>query len=312
MPAMFRGIGKRSEERRNDAATHIEESRRQEARAAAAGIRATALALRPGRASFDSGKTWLDKGDVVFTDTKSGLRVEAPDGASIESYLSELVSRHIVDAEGRGLDGDREALQAITRAVGEELGVPVSPCDPDSRRVGLSGADWLACLVALHPGDVFIDYPPKAEGDDVVVPDGSDGDDAAEPAKPDSGRQGNDGTLIVVKTAVGDKSSADLIAAEAVRRGLAASAQATRMESTFVWDGVLKRIEEWEIRLLSVDDKFDELVRTIDELHPYELGGITCMRATATPQFAEWVGDCVGQPLGDDIEDTLPDGDDGR
>lgn len=84
------------------------------------------------------------------------------------------------------------------------------------------------------------------------------------------------------------------------------------MESTFVWNGVLKRIDEWEVRLLSTEEGLARLMRVIEEMHPYELGEVAYAHVVERPRFAKWVRDCVGQPIGDDIEDTLPDGDDGR
>lgn len=288
---MLGRIGKARRDSARDETARVERERRREVSAGvAAGIRATAMAMSGGgRASLDGGRTWFDKGEVSFSSEAYYLRVEAPDGSWISCDSDVFVSRHLAGADGRGLEGAEEMLRSIAEKADRELGM-----EPDlsgSMKVVLSAADWVSCLVALFDGDVLIGNI-KSHGD-------SDG-------KGLGASVCDGGDLVVVKTAVDDKSVADAIAAEVVRRGLAASAQVKEMESTFVWDGVLKRIAEWEVRLLATRECMGELVGVVTEMHPYDLGGITCMPVGMTTEgFADWVRGFVGHPIGDDVRDAL-------
>ncbi|MFQ3283406.1 MAG: periplasmic divalent cation tolerance protein [Natronomonas sp.] len=87
--------------------------------------------------------------------------------------------------------------------------------------------------------------------------------------------------------------AADL-AATLVEERLAACVNRFDCRSTFRWDGDVVREKEAALLIKTTDDRYGELKRRIEELHPHEVPCIERFdEADALESFAGWVADSV-------------------
>ncbi len=96
---------------------------------------------------------------------------------------------------------------------------------------------------------------------------------------------------ILVSTTVDKKEDADKIAKMVVERRLAACAQVLGpIVSTYWWMGKIETSEEWLILIKSEKSLYDELEKTIKEIHPYKVPEIVALPIIAgSKEYLEWL-----------------------
>jgi periplasmic divalent cation tolerance protein len=97
-------------------------------------------------------------------------------------------------------------------------------------------------------------------------------------------------SLVIVTTTLPTEDAADLLATELVDGKFAACVQVQGpIESTYRWEGVIERAEEWICQCKTPVEKLEALMLRIRELHPYEIPEIVAVRAEAVaPEYLEW------------------------
>jgi len=79
---------------------------------------------------------------------------------------------------------------------------------------------------------------------------------------------------LAVVTTVGSLGAAQSMARALVKRGLAACAQISEIESFYVWDGSVQNEKEFRLLFKTTDARYPALEAAIKELHSYELPAI--------------------------------------
>ena len=105
--------------------------------------------------------------------------------------------------------------------------------------------------------------------------------------------------LVIVTTTLPTEEAADLLATQLVEDGVAACVQVIGpIESTYRWEGVVERSEEYYCHCKAPEAKRDALMARIKELHPYEVPEIIAIRADAVdPAYLRWADETVPPPL---------------
>lgn len=66
------------------------------------------------------------------------------------------------------------------------------------------------------------------------------------------------------------------------------------IKSTYVWQGVLEKSEEYLLLAKTTESSLPELQTWLKEHHPYELPEIIAVPIrSGLPDYLEWVGSCV-------------------
>ncbi|MBN1394735.1 MAG: divalent-cation tolerance protein CutA [Pirellulales bacterium] len=100
---------------------------------------------------------------------------------------------------------------------------------------------------------------------------------------------------IQVATTVGRREDAARIAGELVRRRLAACVQVIGpISSTYRWKGKIETAEEWQCWAKTRRDLYDEIERSIRELHAYEVPEIMAVPISAGgADYLAWIEEQV-------------------
>lgn len=111
--------------------------------------------------------------------------------------------------------------------------------------------------------------------------------------------------LLAVYTTVASRDDARRIAAELVRRRLAACAQIDAIESFYHWDGALQHEPEYRLLLKTTAAAWPALAAALRALHPYQLPAIHALALDRVhPPYADWVAAQVDAPA--DAPDAPP------
>lgn len=96
---------------------------------------------------------------------------------------------------------------------------------------------------------------------------------------------------IQVVTTVEHREDADQIARELVQRRLAACVQVIGpIASTYRWRGKIETAQEWQCWAKTRGNLFDEIERSIRELHPYEVPEILAVPVLASgADYLAWL-----------------------
>lgn len=97
--------------------------------------------------------------------------------------------------------------------------------------------------------------------------------------------------LTIVTTTLPTEEAADLLATQLVEEKFAACVQVIGpIESTYWWDGVVERSEEWYCHCKAPVEKQGALMDRIKALHPYEVPEIVAVRADAVgAEYLAWM-----------------------
>ena len=104
--------------------------------------------------------------------------------------------------------------------------------------------------------------------------------------------------LVAVVTTVATLADAKRLAEMVVRRGLAACAQISAIESVFRWHGEVRTENECRIVFKTTAERYDDIERALLELHPYDLPEIHAVALDRVhAAYAAWVGEHgAGEP----------------
>ena len=97
-------------------------------------------------------------------------------------------------------------------------------------------------------------------------------------------------TIIEVHTRTDDEQvAADLCEVLADRRQAACVHVRGPERSHFVWKGEAIADTEWHVVAVTTEERVGEVVATVQEIHTYELPGITWNELATTEEFGAWV-----------------------
>lgn len=97
---------------------------------------------------------------------------------------------------------------------------------------------------------------------------------------------------VIVLVTVGDREEAARIAAAAVERRLAGSAQLSSLRTWYRWKGGVEEADEIQVSLFTRRERFEELAALVRELHSYELPQIVAVPIVeGTAAFLQWIDD---------------------
>jgi periplasmic divalent cation tolerance protein len=101
---------------------------------------------------------------------------------------------------------------------------------------------------------------------------------------------------ILVLTTASSTEEARRIADALVERRQAACVNIVKgVESIYRWKGKTEESQEWMLLIKTTAAAFDNVWKTIRELHSYELPECISVAITeGTPEYLKWIGDSVG------------------
>ncbi|MFP4381275.1 MAG: divalent-cation tolerance protein CutA [Candidatus Sumerlaeia bacterium] len=97
--------------------------------------------------------------------------------------------------------------------------------------------------------------------------------------------------FLVVTTTTETEADAQKIAKDVVEKHLAACAQVFGpIQSYFWWEGQVQQEAEWRCDLKTRIEIFDDLVKAIEEIHPYDVPQIISKPiAAASKEYLDWL-----------------------
>lgn len=114
---------------------------------------------------------------------------------------------------------------------------------------------------------------------------------------------------IVIVTSVGTEEQANGIARELIASRQAACVNIIPgVRSVYRWQGKVCEDGEWLLVIKTIDDEFEAVAETIQELHSYDLPEILAFSVTrGEKSFLEWIEDSVDKSVDLDDEDEEDD-----
>ncbi|KXA90720.1 hypothetical protein AKJ62_00110 [candidate division MSBL1 archaeon SCGC-AAA259D14] len=96
---------------------------------------------------------------------------------------------------------------------------------------------------------------------------------------------------IQVITTVDEKEEAEMLSERLVERRLAGCVQIIGpITSTYWWNDKVENAEEWLCLIKSEKRLYDELERTVKDIHPYETPEIICIPISqGSEKYLEWL-----------------------
>jgi periplasmic divalent cation tolerance protein len=103
------------------------------------------------------------------------------------------------------------------------------------------------------------------------------------------------GEHAVILSTASSEDEARRIASALVERRLAACVNVLpKIHSTYRWNDAVERAEEWMLVVKTRRERFEEVARTIRELHSYELPEVVMLDlAGGDPRYLAWIDACL-------------------
>lgn len=101
--------------------------------------------------------------------------------------------------------------------------------------------------------------------------------------------------LIIVTTTINDIDFAKKLAKKVITAKLAACVQiSSPITSIYDWGGGIQEEKEYKIKMKTILEKKDELVKLVQDEHPYEVAEIIVTKAIdVNPKYIQWVETAV-------------------
>jgi periplasmic divalent cation tolerance protein len=101
--------------------------------------------------------------------------------------------------------------------------------------------------------------------------------------------------LLQVVTTVDSAEKAEQIATTLINERLAACVQIDGpITSVYRWDGEIQRDQEWRCTIKTIAERSDEMLRRLEEIHPYDVPEILATRVDqASEGYARWARENV-------------------
>jgi periplasmic divalent cation tolerance protein len=98
-----------------------------------------------------------------------------------------------------------------------------------------------------------------------------------------------------VQSTAGSREEADRVAAALLEHRLAACVQVVGpVESRYWWEGRLETATEWLCLVKTTDDRVDEVVAVIQDVHSYDVPEIIALPVVAGSEaYLRWIGEVV-------------------
>lgn len=114
---------------------------------------------------------------------------------------------------------------------------------------------------------------------------------------------------ILMVTTVGDEEQGNLIARELViRRHAACVNMLPGVKSYYRWEGGICRDSEFLLIIKTLEEEYEEVTRTIQELHSYDLPEILSFNISkGEPSFLEWISSSLDKDADFGDEEEFPD-----
>jgi periplasmic divalent cation tolerance protein len=74
-----------------------------------------------------------------------------------------------------------------------------------------------------------------------------------------------------------------------IQKKLIACANIYPINSVYRWQGVVQREDEWVSLVKTKEHLFDEIVKTVELLHPYEIPCIMKTEHSANKDYEDWI-----------------------
>lgn len=102
-------------------------------------------------------------------------------------------------------------------------------------------------------------------------------------------------SLIIVTTTIDDRTFASQLAAKVVEKKLAACVQiSSPIESIFEWKGKIEQKTEYKVKMKTILEKKDALVKLVQKEHTYDIAEIIVTIAIdVNPKYIQWVTETV-------------------
>jgi periplasmic divalent cation tolerance protein len=101
--------------------------------------------------------------------------------------------------------------------------------------------------------------------------------------------------LVAVYTTVAETKDVEMLATAAIEQKLAACVQVNQVESFYSWKGSIKKEAEYRLLFKTTVERYTDLQRMINDLHPYDLPAIYALHVgEASPTFESWVAQNTG------------------
>ncbi|MBB1126693.1 divalent-cation tolerance protein CutA [Thiospirillum jenense] len=100
--------------------------------------------------------------------------------------------------------------------------------------------------------------------------------------------------LIAVYTTVATRADAQVLAKAIIEQRLAACAQLMEIESIYAWQGEVNQEAEWRIIFKTTSERYPDLLKTLQQLHPYQLPQICGTDLpTVSVEYSKWIRDNI-------------------
>jgi len=100
---------------------------------------------------------------------------------------------------------------------------------------------------------------------------------------------------IVVYTTCPDVDSAKTIARTLLERRLAACVNMFSISSMYWWKGALEEGEEVGVLIKTTSDRYEDIERTLSEMHPYELPALLVLPVSGERRYLSWIEESVDE-----------------
>ena len=95
--------------------------------------------------------------------------------------------------------------------------------------------------------------------------------------------------MVIIQTSINDRPKGKEIAYYCVKDHLAASVHITEVESLYEWQNEFFNEREWEIKILTSEDKIDKVHTLIKKLHPYKVPEFLVYQVQTNASVSNWI-----------------------
>ena len=112
--------------------------------------------------------------------------------------------------------------------------------------------------------------------------------------------------LRLVLTTEADQHRAEALADQLIKRRLAACVSLTSVCSRYRWQGVTERSEEVQLLIKTSDQRLDDLLAALTDLHSYDTPEILHWSAQAEPAYAAWAQEMISSDDASSAQEATP------
>ena len=99
--------------------------------------------------------------------------------------------------------------------------------------------------------------------------------------------------FIIVYITHPDKESARKISDKLIEEKLVACANIFPIESAYWWKGKVENEDEWVSIVKSLPEKYSAIIKSVEDMHSYDVPCIMKIEADANEAYEKWIKDTV-------------------